>query len=1647
MSALEKHLESLADRYDFTTGFFKPSITEMLDESPLHNFGILLSAAVRQRMHVYDWSKGRFDPITYFLYFFLSQAFSVQNSKKMKADLNIDKIFWRFEGNTKLKMFIVSTPIENSKGRVMMKSFTFNRNKNTEKIHDWSDDDFTDILAKLGRNAKSYQFESHHYDIKFKRSSEIAENILAEGQTSNIGFHIQASYDLSIKVKPGLLRTGQRKSSSRLSEISNPEAEDGTIKYIDDFLQDMLLHPEKRENVKQSTKDFPNRLIKMFKQNFKSEKSTLPEAHCAFMHGAMFLWQDKLNFHMQVAQYSTDRPAAQFNLFIEKKLSTDWKHIVYDYPFIFHIVDSSMSMDKRAIEKRAIEVMVEHAKYKHISAPNSFAEAMLMNYVNFNAKTATVLQNELKISVPPYYVFSKSLGDAAVALRSNDWSSETRAVALNEASDYLDIQLKYEILAKKLVKSGLCGKNSRCLSRYMLGLLSSVTEKVYIARNVHNEIPETTSFILATSVQDTHVMLNFHEVNSFTPDSIDAIQKSIDRIPYVNKESKYLLCMHVLVAYDPAQTKSNFPKLEIHKFFTNTKPNTDYTIEPIKQLSLKHEAAILTPFVQDTDSVSELNDFLRSKAKFLRNLDDFASFAHGSLHDMQSMTDVANPGPSTVQLAYIVSDDGINRRLVLGNFMFGKPSAVDEDLTRLADLYRNSLKRNTADMVDIVSFALLENEETKAIDAQIYTEEHLLTIGLCDEFKVTRLKRSVCKRLEEKSQEQHAMKSTLDDKMKYFKRLGKISNGVMTGLMVKNFIADLIQGNFIGVAVNSGFIIANLLANAGSVRLIEQGAKLTQEGRLLLGGALKAGAPFLARSPSFLFVGYDLYRNLHNNDTSVENKVAVGTDAAYLSLDLAETAIELAELAGLVEGVSAITGPVGWTLGAALLLGADVYKAVEHVKKIEAFIPLTNAEKILEGIRGFIGLGPSGIIENLMSDKQANTKMIDKVLNQMSKENTLKRYILPIARHQKCQFDIYMDLNLPKVEFHTTRAVPVLPSDYSYFCSTSDYDHCQKRNFLESLIAYFTPKILSRECSGAVGIENRWVNESDHSYYHLSEGNDRVVALVNTSNILEIGNGRKVVVGGNMDDVFLLSGNRTTGLMVGGEGRNLLDISNVQINKSLSINGRIIYSAENDTTPQIRILLRNFDELRGRPQNSDFVIVWCSLKKLNTLGGSRLAGRDKIFIPDSACPNNLFMNIYPNTIVLNNASLGRYQYHIKKGESGLTAINIQQYNRDALHIFTFELNFYEFSSIIAYPRKKAKKIILKIGSESKIRIKANSLKNVKLAFKDGVQFHLHRKQILASLKTTDDIAVVSDFYANVISASTISMIIHNSFTNETITLARGHHHRKYAKSLNILHSDTDRKTHLIGSLHENVFSVSPYLEQRNCIRFHDVSISIGARSKNIIDLMNVRTEVLKIHSDLALKLLVGAKNTTIIEISYENKLEGCGSRIGAVTLHNPTFAGNIVVMSRVHMSIRYKNNIPYLEPLPLHFNKSNNIIIISEYDVEPNTEIIIDKTLGNDHKFYTSNNSLLITNIPSKSNPCGILEDPTTDLVAIFLIGYSQSESMQDLKLKFKDYEITMENEILDYGNDLSVFEERVDLTECLWESIMKLPVLVPAMF
>ncbi|WP_264377974.1 ankyrin repeat domain-containing protein [Wolbachia endosymbiont (group B) of Philonthus cognatus] len=892
--------------------------------------------------------------------------------------------------------------------------------------------------------------------------------------------------------------------------------------------------------------------------------------------------------------------------------------------------------------------------------------------------------------------------------------------------------------------------------------------------------------------------------------------------------------------------------------------------------------------------------------------------------------------------------------------------------------------------------------------------------------------------------------------MSHLSRVGRISGMTMHGMMAKNVLADFLNGDYQGVAINVGFIAGGQgfakVAEAASLK----GLKLASEGKLLLGRSLRAASPFLARGTS-AFVVYDLVNQVKAFKNGTEEAlVGVVGDSIYLGVDAAEIGIEIAEAFEVLEGVSSITGPIGATIGAVVFVGTDIYMAVKRVDKIDQIIHLKGNERFIEGLRAFIGMQPEKHIEELIEEKQLYNQLVKQGLEYLKQHSDIQSYVFPTGKSvvdscrkvsyktsicdsgglggrclktrtvtryaEECttKFEVDLDntvqLDRKRTDIKWSRAKPDNPSGGELFCLP--------RGNHERVPSYG-----SYLCENAIGLSTKTGN---HTLINLGEGTDHAKGFIDSPNIFVVNNGSKRYFGGNKDDIFILQGSSITGYFYGEGGVNTLDLTSFAPEKE-SIDVKLHIGQVEDYYRKNFFGMSGINKFLGRKAKADQVFITCDsdtsdIKFVDGQSGSE-GFVDHINIHDKDCAYEMQIVVRPNTVIYNRALKGDFHYIVPYALGSAKVDFI--YTAEALNLnntFAFEYEPAQIKNVdvrnINVLNKTSHIITFNFSpmSDKEFNITISGASNPSYRLGNNTEIKVGNRGNLYMLeninKSVDEI--IKDYLVVANRLNRMSFFIQSLLSNETVAIGSGNYE--------VIHNNPLQKSHLVGNGGENVYVID---SKRFEIPLPEVVIyDLDVESSvDTIDLKNLvqqakgkfsnsfELQVLKSANDLLLKATVTeVKPTEDLPVNKIIKHEYFTVRLkDGINWYNKTH----VIMDNVPMRINLDNNEWSLKPLPLVFEKDKEVIIVTSQDVEENTELITPRKGGN-YTFVRSNsNDLMITNAFDASIT-------KNDLCSITLSKFYEEPKMGTLSIKFADKEVVLKEhqEEISSARDVNVVKK-----------------------
>lgn len=886
--------------------------------------------------------------------------------------------------------------------------------------------------------------------------------------------------------------------------------------------------------------------------------------------------------------------------------------------------------------------------------------------------------------------------------------------------------------------------------------------------------------------------------------------------------------------------------------------------------------------------------------------------------------------------------------------------------------------------------------------------------------------------------------------MNHLTRMGKFAGITMHGMMGKNIVADFLNENYQGVAINIGFIAGG----RGFAKLAEtvnnEGSKLISEEKFLLGKSLKASSPFLSRGTT-AFVVYDLINQLKLfNNGSDEAVVGVVGDGIFLGVDAAEIGVEVAEAFEALEGVSSVTGPIGAVIGAVVFVGTDIYTVVKKVEKIDALIDLSAREKFVEGLHAFIGMQPEKYIAELIEEKEMNNQLVKEGFEYLKHHGDIISYVFPtgksvvdscriisyktsvcsggglggrcfngdtITRYVKeCKKKFKVDLessvlfDKKRSNVKWGRAKPDRPiSGGDLLCSPEgDYESVPNNE------AYL--------CQNAIGVTATAKNKTgNYVLINLEEGEDYAKGFIDGPNIFLVKNGVKNYQGGDMNDTFLLLGDEIKGSLLGGGGVDTLDLSNfapaATIVDFMFETGDIIYNRPN--------ILRSFgvNRVLGRKKKADRIFAACdryfdNIEFLDGQSGNKHFS-DYINIEGKNCTHEIKIVLRPYTVIENGALNGNFSYIVPRG-FGKSKIDFICSN-ESLSVnnnFIFEYELTEIGNIsvknLKSPYKNNSHLIefyFSPNSDREYNVTISAANNPIYRFGNDAEMKVGNTGNLYMLQNSfDSVAeIIKRCFAVSNRLKKISFFIQSLSSNETVVIGSGNHE--------VIHNNPLYKSHLIGNAGENIYVIDSVnrvfeidklplpevviydLDSETSIDVIDLRNLVGqARASKRFSIENDFTElrVYKYGEDLLLKVNVidnietrNSTNTTREYFSIRLKQ--------GIYWNNKTQ----IITNNILLKINLDEEIWSLKPVPLIFEKEKEIIIVDNRDVEANSELISPRKLG-DYIFVKNNGiDLVITNAFSANIT-------KNDLCTIVLSQFYEIPKMKSLSIKFPDKELIL---------------------------------------
>ena len=473
-------------------------------------------------------------------------------------------------------------------------------------------------------------------------------------------------------------------------------------------------------------------------------------------------------------------------------------------------------------------------------------------------------------------------------------------------------------------------------------------------------------------------------------------------------------------------------------------------------------------------------------------------------------------------------------------------------------------------------------------------------------------------------------------------------------------------------------------------------------------------------------------------------------------------------------------------------------------------------------------------------------------------------------------------------------------------------------------------------CYDAIGIEDGYKTKN-YTLFNLGDGDDVINGFTDTPNIYRIGSGIKEITGGNFDDVFIFEkglniDNFPTGKINGLEGINMVDLANIQsydvrvqfedepIGKKIKLrekmNGVLVFK-------EIEMEFQNLNGVLGRPDAPDYIFSMCSTKYINGRGGTPQI-YDFLDIKDyytmnipsrKECVHDKIVHLGPNTLLKNNALVGKFSYFINDVYSNINCtlllytypleriakpndakndrgqqnffLNCSLFDIEDIKFTHKKNNYYDLDIYFVFTDKqgisKGLNINVVLGNE---RNNSGRIDTIKFYLKDRTELRCHNDGLYALLKSDKSVHDIVMTYKPVSNKLRMSLFILAESENAAISI--GSDSRD-----DILYNDPRHTSHLVGNKGNNVYIIA---SGKNSIygtkspQIPDINIynSDGPNQTNTLDLRQLSQQTKKdLGKGLFLKHVFDEEKLVIYLFTVQTK-SGCPRGSLCNTYHNVT---------------------------------------------------------------------------------------------------------------------------------------------------------------
>ncbi len=898
----------------------------------------------------------------------------------------------------------------------------------------------------------------------------------------------------------------------------------------------------------------------------------------------------------------------------------------------------------------------------------------------------------------------------------------------------------------------------------------------------------------------------------------------------------------------------------------------------------------------------------------------------------------------------------------------------------------------------------------------------------------------------------------------YLKRVNHVSHIALKGFFIKDTLIAFMNGNYEDTAINLNLLYSEKILNHFSGELIFFEEALELNGKKMLSFLLKISRPFLLRSGNLSYLIYDLIEALQSLEDTKYLRVV--DDEIFITINSAEMIVEWAELLPM-ELALAMEG-ITLGFGLVVFIGTDVYFTHEYVQSIDSVMPLTTAEKFYAGLRLFLGRSLEAYLEELLEEKQINNFLAKQSLSFLKKQDQIQYFVFPTAKRvEECWYVPYLGWTYSGGGFGGGRTNAERLWRWGRYCNATypmDLDNrilldkklnnirwlrTEPDSLLEAEVFCFEPacKFKSKtiwtnetySCQNALGIRDLSLKTGNYTLIDVDTGNDVVRGFLDRPNIIVARNGTKDLLGGNLDDIFILNDHLINGTLNGLLGNNTLELKEFALHLDLKIDLKAKVLASYNNTKFLDII--NMQQILGRPNKKEGIVCVCDTRYVDGRGGEGNKNRqDIVFIPDLPCSYQLILKVSHYTIITNLARKGNFSYWISGGQ---TYINL---NSTANHQVVFnytlaELSHFHYDFNVSSPVQSAI-LCFNISKLELDPIEIAWLEPYQPTFslQGQTQLKFDRKKIFILQKSQQAIQEIIQHYPAL--ALRLQAIFMVKAREEYVVIGSAYNE--------VLPNNPLYPSHLVGNEGESIYKV---LAPEKNDTLPKITLYYLPSTKLAIETLDLREVITSFrnYTNCTIHLIIQEQVDhlqLIISTRYDCQFK---QRIVEIVLNKGMqwYQRLDIVMDRAPLEmISTSNKTSWtLVPKPLKFSNSIRIMTLFEQDVEVGTTIIMPNGVKSliyarsgvnfsDLMFFPKRNQPFYSVILKQFYLDSGLSDPT--LRTLLIQYHGKQMSVTDIAAQSLEYVPTIQQVVNSQRHEIyrSLFKAHARKARELWEPI-----------